>query len=136
MEYRASSLRLLAMAALASNRDEGGALGPLGEHQLSEDSRETNSDHTGEHGISGLSFFLLSFSFKSYFLLSSPVIIFFRFLFWLCFLFFSFFSLSLSLSGYCRCTPYLSIVSTPRVTILIRLFPASSSDNRMTYIFS
>ncbi|KAK5814315.1 hypothetical protein F5H01DRAFT_414430 [Linnemannia elongata] len=48
MEYRASSLRLLAMAALASNRDEGGVLGPLGEHQLAEDSRETNSNHTSE----------------------------------------------------------------------------------------
>ncbi|KAF9152505.1 hypothetical protein BG015_005144 [Linnemannia schmuckeri] len=39
------------MAALASNRDEG-TLGPLGEHQSTEDSRELNSNHTPEHAAS------------------------------------------------------------------------------------
>ncbi|KAG0289682.1 hypothetical protein BGZ96_006807 [Linnemannia gamsii] len=35
------------MAALASNRDDG-ALGPLGDHELVEDSHETSSSHTAE----------------------------------------------------------------------------------------
>ncbi|KAF9140424.1 hypothetical protein BGX30_006525 [Mortierella sp. GBA39] len=43
------------MAALASNRDEGGALGHLGEHQLAEDSREISSNHTTEHAASSSS---------------------------------------------------------------------------------
>lgn len=56
MEYRASSLRLLAMAALASNRDDG-TLGPLGDHQLAEDSHETSNHHAAEIGM--LTTFLL-----------------------------------------------------------------------------
>lgn len=141
MEYRASSLRLLAMAALASNRDEGGVLGPLGEHQLAEDSRETNSNHTSEPGMYGAPFFSPSLRVTFFFSLSStPVIIIFFDFFGFSFLFFSFFSFSSlsflfspTLSSYCRYA-IPSIICSSRVEILIRLFPPLSSDNWMTYI--